>query len=192
MSSIYLFNIASQQSHWLAVRQETVTGNIAHANTPGYAARDVQPFEAVLQSSHLAMATSDPAHVADTTAGCRNVLKRRKRTTGRPTDSGNTVSVEKELIKAGEVNRAFAEYQRGQGVPSNAARQRKGITRGRSAQVSQGIAASGLEAQSHRMRVVPRTWRTRIRPARRPAPIHIPARPSASTTNWMKRWASTW
>ncbi len=107
MSSIYLFNIASQRSHWLAVRQETITGNIAHANTPGYAARDVQPFEAVLQSSQLSMATSDPAHVADSTPGPDRVAEAEEddwQTYG----SGNTVSIEKELIKAGEVNSAFA------------------------------------------------------------------------------------
>ena len=107
MSSIYLFNIASQRSHWLAVRQETVTGNIAHANTPGYAAKDVQPFEAVLQSSHLAMATSDPAHVADTTPGPDRV-EAAEEDDWQTYDSGNTVSIEKELVKAGEVNSAFA------------------------------------------------------------------------------------
>ena len=107
MSSIYLFNIASQRSHWLAARQETVSSNIAHANTPGYAARDVQPFEAVLQSSHLAMATSDPSHVADQTRGLQGVVEAED-DGWQTTDSGNTVSLEKELVKAGEVNGAFA------------------------------------------------------------------------------------
>ncbi len=107
MSSIYLFNIASQRSHWLAVRQETVTGNIAHANTPGYAARDVQPFEAVLQSSQLSMATSNPAHVADSTRGPERVPEAEE-DDWQTYDSGNTVSIEKELVKAGEVNSAFA------------------------------------------------------------------------------------
>jgi flagellar basal-body rod protein FlgB len=107
MSSIYLFNIASQRSHWLAVRQETVSSNIAHANTPGYAARDVQPFEAVLQSSHLAMATSDPSHVADQTRGLEGVQEAEE-DSWQTYSSGNTVSIEKELVKAGEVNGAFA------------------------------------------------------------------------------------
>ena len=107
MSSIYLFNIASQRSHWLAMRQETVSSNIAHANTPGYAARDVQPFEAVLQSSHLAMATSDPSHVADSIQGPESVADEEE-DSWQTYDSGNTVSIEKELVKAGEVNSAFA------------------------------------------------------------------------------------
>ena len=34
MNSIFLFDIASQRNNWLAMRQETITGNIAHANTP--------------------------------------------------------------------------------------------------------------------------------------------------------------
>jgi flagellar basal-body rod protein FlgB len=107
MSSIYLFNVASQRSHWLAVRQETVTSNIAHANTPGYAARDVQPFEAVLQSEQLSMATSDPAHVADETRGPEGVAEAEE-DDWQTYSSGNTVSIEKELVKAGEVNSAFA------------------------------------------------------------------------------------
>jgi flagellar basal-body rod protein FlgB len=107
MSSIYLFNIASQRSHWLAVRQETVSSNIAHANTPGYAARDVQPFEAVLQSSHLEMATSDPSHVADQTRGLGSAVEAED-DSWQSYESGNTVSIEKELVKAGEVNGAFA------------------------------------------------------------------------------------
>ena len=107
MSSIYLFNIASQRSHWLAVRQETITSNIAHANTPGYAARDVQPFEAVLQSSQLSMARSDPDHLVDSARGPAGVAE--------PEDdgwqtygSGNSVSLERELVKSGQVNGAFA------------------------------------------------------------------------------------
>jgi flagellar basal-body rod protein FlgB len=106
MSSIYLFDIASQRNNWLAMRQETITGNIAHANTPGYAARDVQPFEAVLQSEQLAVATTDPSHVADATRPVDAAV--RADDDWQVYSSGNSVSIEKELVKAGEVNGAFA------------------------------------------------------------------------------------
>jgi flagellar basal-body rod protein FlgB len=106
MNSIFLFDIASQRNQWLATRQETITSNIAHANTPGYAARDVQPFEAVLQSEQLSMAMTDPSHVAQSTRPVDGSVES-------PDDwqtynSGNSVSIEKELVKAGEVNGAFA------------------------------------------------------------------------------------
>ncbi|MEI9899781.1 MAG: flagellar basal body rod protein FlgB [Hyphomicrobium sp.] len=107
MSSIYLFDIASQRNQWLSLRQEAITGNIAHANTPGYAARDVQPFEAVLQSEQLAIATTDPQHVAQSTRPVDGITERED-DAWHVTDSGNSVSIEKELVKAGEVNGAYA------------------------------------------------------------------------------------
>lgn len=106
MSSIFLFDIASQRNHWLSLRQETITGNIAHANTPGYAARDVQPFEAVLQSEQLSLATSEPGHVSQTSRPVDDAIESDE--SWNTYNSGNSVSLEKELVKAGEVNSAFA------------------------------------------------------------------------------------
>ena len=106
MSSIYLFDIASQRSHWLSLRQEAVATNIAHANTPGFHARDVQPFEAVLQSSQLSMATSDPAHIAHSTQPLDGT-EEADADGWQTSDSGNSVSIEKEMVKAGDVNSAF-------------------------------------------------------------------------------------
>ena len=34
MARIQLFNVVSRHNHWLAVRQSTIAGNIANANTP--------------------------------------------------------------------------------------------------------------------------------------------------------------
>ena len=66
------------------------------------------------------------------------------------THSGNSVSLEQELIKAGEVNRAYRlNTEHRQGIPSHAVGEREGIVpcsiRCRRAL---RIAASGLEAQS--------------------------------------------
>lgn len=107
MSSIYLFDVASQRSHWLSLRQEAISGNIAQANTPGYAAKDVQPFDAVLQSaSRLSMATSDPGHIAQSGAPA-DAIAEAEDDAWHTYDSGNSVSLEKELVKASEVNGAF-------------------------------------------------------------------------------------
>lgn len=56
MEPIQLFELASRQAQWLSVRQNVVAGNIANANTPHYKARDVQPFESVLQNTGVQMA----------------------------------------------------------------------------------------------------------------------------------------
>ena len=64
MQPIQLFDLASRQAQWLAVRQNVVAGNIANANTPHYAAKDVKPFESVLQETGFQMAAdqSRPFH----------------------------------------------------------------------------------------------------------------------------------
>jgi flagellar basal-body rod protein FlgB len=38
-------NTASQKLNWLGERQRVITENVANADTPGYVAREVEPFE---------------------------------------------------------------------------------------------------------------------------------------------------
>lgn len=107
MDPIRLFDLASQQSRWLAARQATLAENIANANTPGYRAKDVQPFAEVLNQTQLQMAATRGGHLgADTTNPKGAVTK--KEIEWEVTESGNSVSLEQELMKAGDVNRAYS------------------------------------------------------------------------------------
>jgi flagellar basal-body rod protein FlgB len=107
MSPIHLFSVTSRANHWLTVRQSTIAENVANANTPGFKAQDVKPFENVLDNMTLAMATTRADHVSHAPTGFA-------RTEVTPDEgveilhSGNTISLEKEMAKAGEVNRSFA------------------------------------------------------------------------------------
>lgn len=107
MTPIYLFDIASQRSNWLSVRQATISGNVANANTPGYTAMDVKPFEAVLQQSRLEMAATNPMHMAPTGAE-QSGFENETIDGWHVAESGNSVQLEKEMAKAGEINNAFA------------------------------------------------------------------------------------
>jgi flagellar basal-body rod protein FlgB len=101
-----IFNIVSRHNQWLAVRQTAIAGNIANANTPGFRAQDVQPFEMAVEQARLAMAATQPGHLSTGPADAPATELRR----GDPwetTHSGNNISMEQELLKAGEVNRAF-------------------------------------------------------------------------------------
>jgi flagellar basal-body rod protein FlgB len=102
-----LFSFASQQAGWLSTRQATIASNVANANTPGYRAQDVQPFSAVLSHLQLSMATTAPGHIQPASlAGDRTKVK-----TSESWDvvhSGNSVNLEQDMMKAGEVNRAHA------------------------------------------------------------------------------------
>jgi len=107
MSSIHLFDLAARQAQWLSVRQATVAGNVANANTPDFRARDVQPFADVLDKTQLTMAATSPLHLeaaADGIAGARL----RPDDITEQTHSGNTVDVEQEMMKAGEIAREYS------------------------------------------------------------------------------------
>jgi flagellar basal-body rod protein FlgB len=107
MESIYLFNLASQHNQWLAVRESTIAGNVANANTPGFKALEAQPFESVLESTRLAMMATRSGHMAPAPASVQ-VTEVGNDGGWEVSHSGNSVSLDQELIKAGEVNRAFA------------------------------------------------------------------------------------
>jgi flagellar basal-body rod protein FlgB len=107
LGPIQLFELASQQARWLTVRQATVAENISNANTPGFSARDVPAFEDVLDNMQLGMATTGPGHVGvDTLEDSTNSLK--NTTPWEVTESGNSVSIEQEMIKAAEVQRKYS------------------------------------------------------------------------------------
>lgn len=106
MGPIYLFELASRHAEWLSTRQATIAGNIANADTPGFKAKDVEPFTEVLEKTQLAMATTASRHLAvggtmtdatDVAEGDSWMIK----------ESGNSVTLEAELLKSGQVDREF-------------------------------------------------------------------------------------
>lgn len=107
MESIYLFDLASRQARWLSARQVVIAGNIANADTPDYQAQDVRPFLETLDRTRLALAATETGHL-----GPRAAMPGPVATTDKPDwaveGSGNSVTLEAELLKAGEVNRAFS------------------------------------------------------------------------------------
>jgi flagellar basal-body rod protein FlgB len=103
---IYLFDLAFQRAEWLSVRQTTVAENVANANTPNFRARDVEPFEATLDKTALKMASTNPGHISLASAPVRAEVSGPR--SFDITSHGNDVSLEKELIKAGEVSRDYS------------------------------------------------------------------------------------
>ncbi|HKZ95568.1 MAG TPA: flagellar basal body rod protein FlgB [Hyphomicrobiaceae bacterium] len=107
MDPVNLFAVASQHSRWLSVRQSTIAQNIANANTPGYKAADVTPFESTLAATQLTMTQTRPAHMAPTGRGPSDP-ETREDESWETMHSGNNVSLEQQLMKAGEVGGAYA------------------------------------------------------------------------------------
>ncbi|MCV0393745.1 MAG: flagellar basal body rod protein FlgB [Rhizobiaceae bacterium] len=103
---VSLFDLATQQARWLGVRQAAVSGNVANVNTPGYGAMEVEPFESVLSKSRVALASTNERHL---TTGPTEASFALRRTDDGPAfkSTKNTVVLEEELVKAGEVRRQF-------------------------------------------------------------------------------------
>jgi len=106
LSGIYLLQLASQQAQWLSARQRTTASNIANANTPGYTSMDIQPFTDVLDKTQITMVSTNSAHMLpegnDFTAA-----RAAETDSWETTYSGNSVSLEQEMMKEGEINRSY-------------------------------------------------------------------------------------
>jgi flagellar basal-body rod protein FlgB len=106
VSVIHLFDLVSRNNQWLSVRQSAIAGNIANANTPGYKALDVEPFEKALEAARLTMKSTQPGHMLDDSVKTAAVDVRDSKS-WETTHTGNSVSLEQEMINAGDVNRAY-------------------------------------------------------------------------------------
>ncbi|MCY1664723.1 flagellar basal body rod protein FlgB [Rhizobium sp. SL86] len=110
MQPIQLFDLASRQAEWLSIRQQVVAGNIANASTPGFKAKDVTPFDAVLNSAGLRMTRTNPGHLTGSAIDSRldvDVEQEELNNEIGIQESGNTVSLAQELRKTGEIKRQY-------------------------------------------------------------------------------------
>ena len=102
-----IFSIASQRAQWLSAKLGVIAGNVANASTPGFHAREITPFSAVLKQQQVHMARTHPAHlnIAGGTTPVR--FEVREAEPALSTHSGNTVELEKEMLEGAETVRAF-------------------------------------------------------------------------------------
>ncbi|KQT45189.1 flagellar biosynthesis protein FlgB [Aureimonas sp. Leaf454] len=107
MDQVYLFGLASRRAEWLSNRQVVVSENIANVNTPGFRAKDIEDFSEAMETTRLAMAGSSPLHLSDVSGRAVAVDEVDEGTWG-TVHSGNSVSLEQEMLKAGEISRDFA------------------------------------------------------------------------------------
>jgi flagellar basal-body rod protein FlgB len=106
MQPMQLFDLAFRQNEWLAQRQSVISANIANVNTPGYKARDIESFDAVMQKS-LPMAATDAQHLASTDDGTQ-LASEADPGKAEVLYSGNDVSLEQEFLKSGDVMRSYS------------------------------------------------------------------------------------
>lgn len=107
MQPLYLFGLASTQGRYLEIRQTAIAENVANVNTPGYKAVDVAPFSAVYDSAGSQMAMT---HADDISPDLFDLaaISTKETTPWEVSYSGNSVSLEQEMLKADEVNRDYS------------------------------------------------------------------------------------
>ena len=107
LGPIHLFDLAAQQARWLSASQAAIAGNIANANTPGYQTQAVRPFAEILDHTQLDMAATSGSHLGVDDLDPQ-IIKASGDAGWEITESGNSVSLEQEMIKAGDVHRDYA------------------------------------------------------------------------------------
>jgi flagellar basal-body rod protein FlgB len=107
MKADNIFQLASRHNQWLTLKQTTVAGNVANANTPGYRALDVKSFEDVLGDTQMRLARTRPEHIP-LAPGEFATSETDSENSWAVVHSGNTVNLEQEMLRAGEVQRSFA------------------------------------------------------------------------------------
>jgi flagellar basal-body rod protein FlgB len=110
-----IFRMSSAMARHAGSRQTLIAQNMANADTPDYAARDLQPFQAYLETdtADFRPKATRVAHLHGANGGhSYDPIIRRE---GQADPNGNSVSLETEMVKAVEVkrqhDRALAIYK---------------------------------------------------------------------------------
>lgn len=107
MSDIYLLRLALDKSSYLTQRQSLIAENVANADTPGYRARDLPAFSAVLGAAERSFSGAANGGSIQAASFEADPVELRSSAIGE-TISGNSVSVERQMSALAEVNRAYA------------------------------------------------------------------------------------
>jgi flagellar basal-body rod protein FlgB len=102
-----VLKLASQLAAHSAVRQKVIAENVAHADTPGYRARDLTDFAKTVESAGdpFASRVTRPGHIAFGADG--NGFEAREATAfGAENPNGNTVSLEDQMMRAADARQS--------------------------------------------------------------------------------------
>jgi flagellar basal-body rod protein FlgB len=101
--NLTLLTLASSLAAHASKRQALVSENVAHADTPGYKARDIADFATTLdEGPGLSARMTRPGHLAFG-ADPRGFDPRVQTGFGAETPNGNTVSLEDQMVRAAAV-----------------------------------------------------------------------------------------
>jgi len=109
LSGMAFFQIASQRMQWLGERQVVISENIANADTPDYKAKDISPFEQMLEGGERTsgLRTTHANHIQGAPSPAAGVSVEGDPEAWETSLDGNTVSLEQQTIKAAEISEHY-------------------------------------------------------------------------------------
>ena len=118
LESLSITRMAEALADHSASRLDLIARNVAQADTPGYKAMDLPAFAKVYEDqANEGMRATRPGHFTTTETAFQPVAEA---TGGEASPDGNTVSVEKEMVKSAEVRQdhdmALAVYRSAQDI----------------------------------------------------------------------------
>lgn len=103
MHEIDILNLASALADHAGRRQTLIAQNVAHADTPGYQARDLTPFGEVYgEADFFPAAATRPGHMGFGSDLPPPVEAKTITAIGAPSPNGNTVSLEDQMRRAAQ------------------------------------------------------------------------------------------
>ncbi|HEX3810983.1 MAG TPA: flagellar basal body rod protein FlgB [Rhizomicrobium sp.] len=111
MPDIPLLGMLRERMSWLNARQTLLSQNVANADAPGYAAQDLKPmdFEAMLKdmspANQRGLLVTDPHHIQPVSPNAQ--FDQDAAPDGAADMTGNTVSLESEMIKVADTQAQF-------------------------------------------------------------------------------------
>jgi flagellar basal-body rod protein FlgB len=104
-----LFNLAGRQNEYLAQRQSLIAQNIANVDMSGYKARDLEKFDATMETAgpSMPLSTTNAMHL-QVPSGSSQQAQTIQSGGSQVRESGNDVSLEGEFLKSGEVMRSYS------------------------------------------------------------------------------------
>lgn len=100
-----VFQMSHEMARHAGARQSVIAQNMANADTPGYVARDIAPFQSFLGSdaAEFAQRATRAKHMNGSQVATGHVVFDRPDSLGDP--NGNAVSVETEMLHAVDTKR---------------------------------------------------------------------------------------
>ncbi len=104
LDSLNIMRLAHGLAAHASERQSVIAKNIANADTPGFEARDLTPFQAEMAAQSSQMKATRPGHIGGSDGMQAEASLIKVGTEQSP--NGNTVSLETEMLRAVDARRS--------------------------------------------------------------------------------------